>query len=187
VKVKVMRIAKAALERRWAISSGLAVAAFAVLVVLDSRLRVLSGFGTADLQGFTTAAEYRAAAHAWSPGSLALRAGFALGFDYLFMPIYAASFFYSGIIARETFAPRASRLYRLLTLFAAVPIAGAVLDACENALEMWILLDGAHDPVPFVASTISSAKMVAVYAGLVLLAGAILARVQERQKRKQGR
>jgi hypothetical protein len=180
-----MRITRAALDRRWAITTGLAVAAFAVLALLDVRLRMLSQVGTADLQGYTQAWQYRAAAFAWSPIALAMRAGFALGFDYLFMPLYAASFFYSGIIAREAFAPRPSRLRRLLTLLAAVPIAGALLDGCENALELWILLGGASDPLPFIASTISGAKMVAVYVGLVLLAGAILAQVQERQKRKR--
>jgi hypothetical protein len=182
-----MRITKAALERRWAITTGLAVAAFATLALLDVRLRALSQVGTVDLQAYTQAWQYRAAAFAWAPVGHALLAGFALGFDYLFMPLYAASFFYSGIMAREAFAPGPSRLRRILTLLAAVPIAGALLDAGENALELWILLTGAGDPLPFIASTISSAKMVAVYVGLVLLAGAILARVQDYHRRKAGR
>jgi hypothetical protein len=182
-----MRITKAALERRWIITTGLAVAAFAVLALLDVRLRSLSGVGTVDLQGYTQAWQYRAAAFAWAPAGHGLLAGLALGFDYLFMPLYAACFFYSGIIAREAFAPRPSPPRRILTLLAAVPIAGALLDAAENALELWILLGNASDPLPFIASIISSAKMVAVYAGLVLLAGAILALVQDYQKRKAAR
>ena len=180
-----MRITKAALNRRWAISTGLAVAVFAALSMLDVSLRALSGLGTADLQGFALGAQYRAAASAWAPAPIALRAGFSLGFDYLFMPLYAASFFYSGIIAREAFAPRPSRLRRLFTLLAAVPIAAAVLDAFENIVEMSLLLNGASDALARLAFTISNAKMMAVYVGLVLLAGAILAQVQERQKRRQ--
>jgi hypothetical protein len=180
-----MRITKAALNRRWAICTGLAVAVFAVLAMLDVSLRTLSGLGSADLQGFALGAQYRAASFAWASPAIALRAGFALGFDYLFMPLYAACFFYSGIIAREAFAPRPSRLRRLLTLLAAVPIAGAVLDAFENSLELSLLLGGASDALARLAFTISNAKMVAVYVGLVLLAGAILAQVQERQKRRQ--
>jgi hypothetical protein len=179
-----MRITKAALNRRWEISLLLAVPAFAILAVLDLNLRARSGLGAADLQGFALAAQYRLAAVAWSKPSLALEAGFALGFDYLVMPLYAAAFFYSGILAREAFAPRPSRARRLLTLMAAIPIAGAMLDALENGLEMWLLLNGASDAMARLAFTLSNAKMVAVYAGIVLLAGAILARVQERRAQK---
>jgi hypothetical protein len=179
-----MRITKAALYRRWVLATLLAIAALAVIVLFDVRLRALSGAGTADLQGFVLAAQYQAVAIAWAPARLALRAGFALGFDYLFMPLYAASFFYSGIIAREAFAPAGSRLRRLLTLLAAVPIAGALLDACENGLEMWLLVDGGSDGLARLAAAVSSAKMVAIYVGLALLAGALLARAQERQKRR---
>jgi hypothetical protein len=180
-----MRITKAALNRRWAVATILALAALAVIVMLDVRLRALSGAGTADLQSFSLAAQYQAVAAAWRPLPLAMRAGFALGFDYLFMPLYAVSFFYSGIIAGEAFTRPGSRLRRLLTLLAAVPIAGALLDACENALEMWMLVNGASDAMARIALTISNAKMAAIYVGLVLLAGAILARAQERQKRKR--
>ncbi len=178
-----MRITKAALNGRWALSTALAVAVFAILAMLDVNLRTLSGFAATDLQGFALGVQYRLVSQAWTPAPLALRAGFALGLDYLFMPLYAASFFYSGIIAREAFAPRPSRLRRLLTLVAAVPIAGAVLDAIENGLELWMLLGNFSDPLARIAFTISNAKMMAIYAGLVLLAGAILARVQDRQKR----
>lgn len=179
-----MRITRAGLNRRWEISVLLAVAAFAVLAAVDANLKLRSGLSAADVQGFALAAQYRLAAVAWVTPSLALQAGFALGFDYLFMPLYAAGFFYSGIIAREAFAPRPSRPRRLLTLLAAVPIAGAMLDAIENGLEVWLLLNGASDTMARLAFTISNAKMVAVYVGIVLLAGAILARAQERQKRK---
>ena len=77
---------------------------FAVLAVSDLRLEALSGFGTADLQRFSTAQQYNAAFMVW-PSLYAVRAGFNWGLDYLVMPLYAMSFFYSGIIAREGFAP----------------------------------------------------------------------------------
>jgi len=179
-----MRITKAALNRRWAVSTLLAVAVFAVLAALDVRLRALSGVATTDLQGYALGAQYHLARAAWLPEPLALRAGFALGLDYLFMPLYAASFFFSGIIAREAFTRPPSSLYRLLTILAAVPIAGAVLDACENTMELWLLMNGGGDQLARIAFTVSNAKMTAVYIGLVLLAGAILAQAQERQKRK---
>jgi len=179
-----MRITKAALKRRWAISTLLAIAVFAIVAALDMRLRALSGVATTDLQGYALGWQYRAARAAWLPEPFALRAGLALGLDYLFMPLYAASFFLSGIIAREAFTRPPSSLYRLLTILAAVPVAGALLDAFENALEFWLLVNGGGDQLARIAFTISNAKMAAVYVGLVLLAGAILARAQERQKRK---
>ncbi len=83
---------------------------FAILAVLDLRLETLSGFGTSDLQSFYSATQYNAAFMVW-PSRYAVRAGFNWGLDYLLIPLYAMSFFYSGIIAREAL-PAASRLRR---------------------------------------------------------------------------
>ena len=101
-----MRITKQVLVRRWAITTVLAACGVSPCWPgLDLRLKALSGFGTADLQGFSTAAQYRQAFLVW-PSRYAVRAGFNWGLDYLLMPLYAAAFFYSGILAREAFAPR---------------------------------------------------------------------------------
>jgi hypothetical protein len=176
-----MRIAKQILVRRWAVTTVLAGCVFAVLAWSDLRLKALSGFGTADLQGFSTAAEYRQAFLVW-PSLYAVRAGFNWGLDYLLMPLYAAAFFYSGIIAREAFAPRPGRARRILTLLAAVPIAGAALDAAENGLELAMMLSGASDRLARIAFIVSNAKGMALMVGLALLLGAVLARVQDRQQ-----
>lgn len=178
-----MRIAKETLVRRWTVTTVLAAIVFAVLAWSDLRLKSLSGFGTADLQGFSTAAEYKRAFMAW-PSLYAVRAGFNWGLDYLLMPLYAAAFFYSGILAREGFAPRPGRLRRILTMLAAVPIAAALLDAAENALELTIMLSGATDSAARIALMISNAKWVAIYVGVALWLGALLARQQERQQRR---
>jgi len=178
-----MRITKQILARRWAVSSVLAALVFAVLTWSDLRLKSLTGFGTADLQGFATADQYRQAFLVW-PSRYAARAGFNWGLDYLLMPLYAAAFFYSGILAREGFAPRPGRLRRILTLLAAVPIAGALLDAVENALQLRMLLTGATDQAAGIALYVSNAKWVAIYVGVALWLGAILARQQERIQRR---
>ncbi|HVV28633.1 MAG TPA: hypothetical protein VHC40_11775 [Rhizomicrobium sp.] len=180
-----MRITKQGLTRRWATATILALAVFAVLSASDLRLKVLSGYGVSDLQALAGAAQYKAVFYAWGPAPYAVRAGFNWGLDYLLMPLYAAAFFYSGIVAREAFAPRPGRLRRLLTLLAAVPIAGAVLDAAENALELAMMLGGATDGVARIAFTVSNAKWMALYVGLILLAGAVLAQVQERMRRRK--
>ena len=177
-----MRIAKQALVRRWALSTLAAATVFAVLAWSDMRLKALSGYGTADLQNFSTAAQYRAAFLVW-PSRYAVRAGFDWGFDYLLMPLYAAAFFYSGILAREAFALRGSRLARILTTLSAVPIAAAMLDAVENALQLSMMLSAPTDQMAFIAFTISRAKWMAVYVGLLLLAAALFGQLIERKKR----
>jgi len=177
-----MRITKQALVRRWALSTLAAATVFAALAWSDMRLKALSGYGTADLQNFSTAAQYRAAFLVW-PSRYAVRAGFDWGFDYLLMPLYAAAFFYSGILAREAFALRGSRLARILTTLSAVPIAAAMLDAVENALQLSMMLSAPTDQMAFIAFTISRAKWMAVYVGLLLLAAALFGQLIERKKR----
>jgi hypothetical protein len=179
-----MRITKEDLNRRWLYATILGASVFAVLTVTDLQLKAKSGFGTADLQSFTRAGQYRAAAFVWSQASYGLRAGFVLGLDYLLIPLYALSFFFSGILACEAFAPRPGRLRRILTLLAAVPIAGAVLDAVENGLELAMLVGQPGDAGVSLAHAISSAKLAAAYVGLLLLAGAVVARVAERQQKR---
>jgi uncharacterized membrane protein len=179
-----MRLTKQSLVRRWLLTTVLGAMVFAVLAWSDFRLKSLSGYGTQDLQGFSTAAQYRQAFLVW-PSLYAVRAGFNWGLDYLLMPLYAAAFFYSGILTREAFAPRPGRLRRILTLLAAVPIAGAVLDGVENGLEFWMMLTRPTDEMARIAFTVSNAKWMALYVGLALLLGALMARQVERQQRRQ--
>src|SRR5439155_13842675 len=75
---KSMRITKQSLPRRWAITSLLGAVVFAVLAWSDLRLKSLSGYGTADLQGISTAAQYRQA-FLVLPSLYAVRAGFNWG------------------------------------------------------------------------------------------------------------
>jgi len=177
-----MRINKATLNRNWLVSTLLALAAYAVLASLDVRLKALSGVGTFDLQGFTMGAQFDAAFHAWGMGSYLSRAGFNLGFDYLFMPLCAAAMFYSGVVVMEAFAPTGSRLRRILSMAALAPLVAAALDVIENALHLTILWSGSSDALARIAHTVSTAKLVGFTIGLLLLLGAILARVMERQK-----
>jgi hypothetical protein len=176
-----MKITRQALERRWAIASVAALCVFAALTWSDLRLKALSGYGTADLQGFSTAEQYDVAFMVW-PSRYAVRAGFDWGLDYLLMPLYAAAFFYSGILAREVFARPGSHYRRIVTLLAAVPIAGAVLDAGENALEFSMMLNGPTDALAHLAFTVSNAKWAAVYVGMALFLAALAARLLQRQK-----
>jgi hypothetical protein len=177
-----MRISRKTLTRRWLWASFLGLGVFAILAMLDLRLKLLTGVGTGDLQKLATAADFRAAFFAWAAQPYAVRVGFALGLGYLLMPLYAAAFFYSGVIVREAFAPEPGRLRRILALAAMVPVVGAALDAGGNALDLWMMLEGATDRLAQFAFEVFNAKWAAVYIGLVLLAGAVLAQVHERKK-----
>jgi hypothetical protein len=104
--------------------------------------------------------------------------------DYLLMPLYAAAFFYAGILTREGFAPRPGLPRRLLTMLAAVPIAGALLDGAENALQLSMFLSNPTDRMAGIALSVSNAKWVAIYVGVLLWLGALFARQQERLQRR---
>jgi hypothetical protein len=177
-----MRISKTGLMRNWTWTTLSAAIVFAVLFALDLQLKALSGVNSFDLQSFTLAAQYRAAFWAWSAPASAIRAGFNLGFDYLLMPLYAASFFYSGIISAEAFAPRPGRARRVILFVAMVPLAGAVCDAAENALEIASLLGTPSDGLAQMAWRLSTAKTMALVVGLVLLVGALAGRYNARRK-----
>lgn len=172
-----MRITRTDLTRRWLWSGVAALCVFAVLVLLDRRLAALSGLGTADLQYFWTAGQFQIPHQAWAVPPFALRAGFNLGLDYLLIPLYGVCFFYSGVIVRESFAPRPGPPRRILALVAMVPLAGALLDAVENGLEVWLVLGPATDALARAASIVSNAKNAALLLGLVLLLGAVVAQL----------
>ena len=88
---------------------------FAVLAWSDLRLKSPVGLSAPPIcRAFPRPPQYRRAFLVW-PSLYAVRAGFNWGLDYLLMPLYAAAFFYSGILAREAFAPRPGRLRRILT------------------------------------------------------------------------
>ena len=180
-----MRITKEDLTRRWLVATLAGAAVYAVISGIDLQLKLRSGFGVADLAGFSRAGQYSAATFVWSQPGFGLRAGLVLGLEYLLMPLYALSFFFSGILAREAFAPRPGRLRRILTLLAAVPIAGALLDAGENGLELTLLLAPPNDTLAAIVHTLAAARAGAMIVGLLLLAGAVLARVAERQQKRR--
>jgi hypothetical protein len=173
-----MIMTEQALHRRWAWIAMAALLAFAVLIVVDARLKAVSGFGTIDLQKAGTVAAVHEIAVAWVSPRRAFLAGFCLGFDYLFMPLYALAMFYGGLAACERFARKRGWLRSLLLFMAALPLAGAIFDAAENALEAEMLLNGATNTALGWAMAVTTAKWLCVAIGLVMvllgLAGLVL-------------
>ena len=161
------------LLRRWRWTVLFAVLSFGVLYYLENRLQVATGYGTVALQSAQTAIDFKRVFAAWIAREHSAAAGFSLGFDYLFMVLYGLAFFYSGIIAREAFAPKKGLLRRLLNYLALVPVAGAVADAVENALEFSMMSSGPTDNLAQLAFSATNAKMICFYVGLVLLVAAV--------------
>lgn len=156
------------LNRRWAWTSVCALGAFALLAILDTRLKSATGFGTADLQRATTVDDVNLILVAWSTSRRAVLAGFNLGFDYLFMPLWGFALFYGALAARERFAPNPGTARRAMAFLCAIPLAGMLLDAAENATELSWILRGVTDKDVLLGATLTDAKWLCVFLGLAL-------------------
>ena len=176
-----MRISKADLQRRWAWSSALAFAVFLVLAALDSGLKAQSGLGVRDLVGFGSAQPLRVVLEHWWRPIFALSAGFGLGLGYLFLPLYGAAFYLSGIIAREGYAPRPGLLRRALDMLALVPLVGALCDAASRALYFWMLMKGTSDFLATLAAEAGLAASIAFLIGLALFVAAFVSVLAKRK------
>jgi len=163
-----MQLSRKALNARWAWTSAAAVSALLVLILSDTYLRARTGFGAVDLQWVKTGWGIRVILDRWTSPPDAALAGFGLGFDYLFMPLYAVALYLGAIAARERFAPRPGTRRRIMELLAMAPIAGALFDACENGLQLTMLIRGPSDLLAMLAAEATLAKFIGVYAGLAL-------------------
>jgi hypothetical protein len=178
-----MRISKTMLDRGWLWSTILGLIVFAAVGGMDLWLKSLTGVSTTDLQGLSSAAQFRLAFQAWAPEPYAVRAGFNLGLDYLLMPLYAASFFLSSVVVAESFTPGRSPFRRYVLMAGMVAPAGALLDAVENGLQLDMMLNGATDNLARLAYNVSNAKAVAVAVGIALLIAAVVAKIGMRKAR----
>jgi hypothetical protein len=173
------------LIRLWVWVTLMAIAAFVVLAVLEQRLKAATGFGTLDLQAGHTAMDYKRAFAAWIAREHSGTAGFSLGFDYLFMPLYAMSFYFSAMLAREAFTPKRGLGRRVMDYLGFVPLAGAIADAVENGLEFTMLSSGATDGMAAAAFLATNIKTTCFYVGLLLLLAAVAGVIKLRLPKKE--
>jgi hypothetical protein len=167
-----MQLSRKALNSRWAWTSAAAIVVLVALNLLDTWLRAKSGYGTVDLQYMSAGAVY-AAIVAWIALPNAVLAGFCLGLDFLFMPLYGVALFFGSVAAIDRFAPKDGRLRRVLTLLAVAPVAAAIFDACENALQIAMLTGGPSASLAAYAMQATTAKFAGVAVGLVLTLGGV--------------
>ena len=179
-----MQLSRKTLDASWWRVSLAAIVLFAVLNLLDTVLRARTGLGVADLQGLSSGWAVRAALDHWTSPPDAALAGFGLGLDYLFMPLYGTALYLGAIEARERLAPAQGVRRRIMTLLAMAPVAGALLDACENALQltMWVL--GPTDTLAALALQATAGKYAGAIIGLVLSLIAAAARLMRGKPKK---
>ncbi len=168
-----MQLSRKALNSRWAWTSAGAIAVLVVLNLADTWLRAKSGYGAADLQFMSAGAIYPVIV-AWSSLPNAVLAGFGLGLDFLLMPLYAAALFYGSVAAIDRFASKEGRLRRVLTVCAMAPVAAAIFDACENALQIAMLTGGPSATLAAYAMQATTAKFAGIAIGLVLTLGGVV-------------
>jgi hypothetical protein len=171
-----VQFSRKALIARWGWTTGLAVVLLIVLNLLDGVLKARTGYGTVDLQWLGKGWDARVIADRWTSPPNAVLAGFVLGLDYLFMPLYAAALFFGSLVALDRFAPRPGQRRRIMTLLALAPIAAAICDAIENALDYTMLTSAATDTLAFFALEATAGKYLGILIGVVLSLAAVIGR-----------
>lgn len=176
-----MQLSRKSLNAYWAWTSALALAMLGVMVVLDGALKARTGFGTADLQFVSTGYGLRLIIDHWLSPPNAAFAGFVLGIDYLFMPLYGAALFFGSLAALDRFAPARGSLRTLLTRLTLFPIGAALCDAIENGLQFSMLNQSPSNLIASFALEATSAKWLGIGIGVLLTLAALIGRLMKRR------
>ncbi len=115
---------------------------------------------------------------AWNPVDR-IHAGFSLGIDYLFMPIYSTTIALALIWAAGVLA---SKRWRSIGIALAWGIwLAALFDATENFALLKILFDAtAIDPWPQIAATCATIKFTLIVIGVIFALVGSIARITKR-------
>ncbi len=101
-----------------------------------------------------------------------LVAAFGLGFDYLFMPVYAFALSLGLLLAMSG---KTGFYYPIATLMSWGAFVAALFDAAENYVLWQVLMSGAVSPYPQMAALCAAIKFTLLLVGLVTaLAGRII-------------
>lgn len=92
-----------------------------------------------------------------------LTSAFGLGFDYLFMPVYALALSLGLLLAR---GKNPSRYFAFANFAAWGAFAAALFDAVENYALWHILVNGAISPYPQIAALCATVKFALLFLGL---------------------
>ncbi len=171
-----MQLSRKFLNAYWAWTSAAAVLMLIVMIILDGVLKARTGFATADLQFVSTGYGLRVIIDHWLSQPNAALAGFLLGLDYLFMPLYGAALFFGSLAALDRFAPARGSVRALLTRLTLFPIGAALCDAIENALSLSMLNQSPSNLLASFALEATAAKWLGIAVGLLLTLAALIGR-----------
>jgi hypothetical protein len=115
-----------------------------------------------------------------------LLAAFGLGFDYLFMVIYAATLGLACLWARDSLEKHRWPLVQLGVPLAWAALAAALLDAAENVGLLWQLVFGPADSWARIAQLCAWAKFGIIFLALVFAFYAIALQLVGRLSRQPG-
>jgi hypothetical protein len=139
-----------------------------------------SGIVSFELAG--TAALARQMVASWNEMAK-VHAGFSLGLDYLYMPLYSTTIALACLWAAGVFRAAAARVALVGMWLAWGLWLGALLDATENLALVTILFNGASDPWPLVSQVCAVGKFSLIIAGLVYAALGSLVWALQRARR----
>jgi hypothetical protein len=175
-----MQLSRKTLTARWAWTTVAAIVLFAILYLLDMALKAKTGYGTASLQGIGSGWGIRVIVDHWTSPPDAVMAGFLLGLDFLFIPLYGAALFFGSLAAIERFAPRPGKLQRIMSRLALAPIGAAICDAIENVLQLYMLTHASTNTMASFALEATAAKWLGVAIGVLLSLAALVGRIVKR-------
>ena len=115
---------------------------------------------------------------AWSETDR-IRAGFSLGIDYLYMPVYSTTIALACVLAALVLKSKAWRSIGLLLAWGLW--AAAIFDAIENVALFTILLGNNVAPYPQIAQICATIKFGLILAGLAYVVVGVIAKVAARK------
>lgn len=139
----------------------LTIAIFGIFNVLDAPLRTTpapNGIVSYELAGSVDSAQAMIAS--WDE-SARQYAAFGLGFDYLFMPVYALALCLGILLAND------DRNGRIAALAGWAVLAAPLFDAVENFALWRQLINGAVSPLPQFAAACASVKFFLLIGGVL--------------------
>jgi hypothetical protein len=107
-----------------------------------------------------------------------IRAGFSLGFDYLYMPVYSTTIALACVLATGALKNKAWRSIGLLLAWGLW--AAAIFDAIENVALFTVLLGNNVAPYPQIAQICAAIKFGLILAGLLYAAVGLVVRLIRR-------
>jgi hypothetical protein len=130
-----------------------------------------------------TAAAAQRILDSWDDGSR-VHAGFSLGLDYLYMPVYALTIGLACVWAARVLGSWKRWLGSLGRVLAFGLGLAALLDATENFALTTMLFSAAADPWPAVARWCATGKFALIIAGLVYVLAGFIVWLMTRPSRK---